>query len=52
MFVSQNIPEGKKCLSQSKRAYYEKKSKGDILAVSEHVLNSDDNNASIIVSAT
>jgi hypothetical protein len=22
MFVSQNIPEGKKCLSQAKRAYY------------------------------
>lgn len=31
MFISQNIAAGKKALAQAKRAYFEKKAKGDML---------------------
>jgi hypothetical protein len=32
MFISQNISEGKKALSQSKRAFYEKKNKDAMIS--------------------
>jgi hypothetical protein len=30
MFIGQKISEGKKCLAQAKRAYYEKKAQGEL----------------------
>lgn len=50
MFIAQNISEGKRCLVQSKRAYYEKKSKGDLLTT-ENQLESDEASSTVVVSA-
>lgn len=52
MFIAQNIVEGKHCLAQSKRAYYEKKSKGDILAGNDSLLEGDEANSCVVVSAS
>ena len=48
--MSQNLGEGKRCLSQSKRAYFEKRSKGDLY--SEDTMLNDPSNASMRVSGS
>ena len=51
MFVSQNLGEGKRCLSQSKRAYFEKRSKGEQLG-GDLFEGDEGNTAAMVVSGT
>lgn len=51
MFIGQKMSEGKKCLAQAKRSYYQKKAQGQ-LGVEEGKLEVDDANSSIVVNAS
>ena len=51
MFIAQKLSEAKKCLLQAKRAYYEKKTKGDQIN-EDGQLELDESNSAVVVSAT
>jgi hypothetical protein len=51
MFIAQNIAEGKRALAHSKRAYYEKKSKGELLAGTDNLMETEEDNSCVVVSA-
>lgn len=48
MFISQNLSEGKRCLNSSKRAYFEKKTKGELLTSKDSTLEIDSNHSMVI----
>lgn len=51
MFISQNIKEGKKGLVHAKRAFFEKKAKGELLSGKNNIMEGDFSSHSLVVSA-